>query len=121
MLDSTWATRTLAASTAVWELIDTTDRNKIASFAANRELITWSGTAQRDIASVAGATAVGVLEALVDHLACGFIIHDDHMKNGDLAYIVSCYVGSRRFYVKAKFIFLGGQERMHIFSAHLDR
>lgn len=105
----------------MWELIDTEVKNKIASFAANPELISWSGSAQRDMASVAGATAVGVLEALVDHLACGFVVYADHMKNGDLAYIVICYLGARRFYVKAKFVILDDEERMHIFSAHLDR
>jgi hypothetical protein len=105
----------------VWDIDEPAVNEKIAFFAGNSKAVTWSGTAERDIASTSRATKTGVLEAITDHLRCGYVLHGEYMKNGDLAYIMRCFLGPRRFYVKLKFVQLGDEERMHIFSAHPDR
>lgn len=105
----------------MWELTDAEIKEKIASFARAPHLVTWSGSAERDVASIPGATTASVLEAILDHLKCCYPVFADYMRNGDLAYIFRCFVGSRRLYIKVKFVFLGGQESMRVFSAHLDR
>ncbi len=105
----------------MWELSDPELKAKIASFAGRPDLVTWSRSADRDIGSTAGATRLGVLEAILDHLACEYVVHADYMENGDLAYIFRCFLGARSFYLKVKFVFPGAEERMHVFSAHFDR
>lgn len=105
----------------MWEIIDLEVKRKIAAFAERPELVVWSGTAERDIAAIAGATRLAVLDAVLDHLASGYAVDADYMKNGDLAYIFRSFVGERRLYIKVKFIFLGTQERMKVFAAHPDR
>ena len=105
----------------MWELDDVEVKEKIVAFASNPEVVTWSGTADREIGSVPGATRLAVLEGILDHLACGYIVHGDFMKNGDLAYIFECFAAERFFYVKVKFVGVGTEERMRIFSAHLNR
>jgi hypothetical protein len=104
----------------MWEVIDADVRAKLAKFAADPGLVVWSRRAERDIANTASATSLGVLAAMSDHLACGYVVHGEFMKNGDLAYIVACFMDSRNFYVKVKFIFLHADERMNVFSAHPD-
>ncbi len=105
----------------MWELTDARVKEKIAQFAANPSLVTWSGKAERDIASTAGMTKAGVLEAILDHLACGYVVHAAYMKNGDLAYIFDCFVTAHRRYIKVKFWMMAAEERMHVFSAHAHR
>ena len=105
----------------MWELNDCGVKDKIASYARSPEVVAWSRSAERDIGSTAGATKFGVLEAVLDHLSCGYVVYADHMTNGDEAFIVRCFLGRNRFYVKVKFIVLGSQERMYVFSAHRDR
>jgi hypothetical protein len=102
----------------VWELDDAAVKQRMVYFASRAHLVTWSGTAERDIASTCRMSKAGVLEALLEHLACGYVVHADYMRNGDLAYIFICFVGSHRRYIKLKFWVLDDQERMHIFSAH---
>lgn len=105
----------------MWELNDPEIRDKIANFAKARELVVWSLSAERDIGKLAGITHLAILEGLVDHIVCGYSIEADYMRNGDLAYIFRCFVGRGRLYVKLKFVQIGADERMHIFSAHPDR
>jgi hypothetical protein len=105
----------------VWLLNDPVVKQKIAQFARRPELVAWSGSAERDIANTRGVTKAGVLEGILDHLSCDFAINADHMDNGDLALILDCFVGPGRLYVKVKFIALGAEERMFVFSAHKDR
>ncbi len=105
----------------MWELNDQEVKGKIALWAKDAGRVAWSQTAERDIASTAGVTKQGVLEGLLDHLACGYVVEADHMKNQDLAYIFHCFVGAGRLYVKLKFIQLGAEERMFVFSAHVER
>jgi hypothetical protein len=107
--------------TNVWDVDDPTVKKKIGLFAGTPDAVTWSGSAERDIASTARASRLGILEAIVDHLQCGYVVQGEHMRNGDLAFILRCFLGSRRFYVKLKFVEIDGTERMHVFSAHLDR
>jgi hypothetical protein len=104
----------------VWDVIDVEVLAKVASFAANPDLVVWSRSTEHDIADSAGMTRVGVLAAILDHLECGYIVHADYMKNGDLAFILPCLVDSRWFYIKVKFIFQETGERMKVFSAHPD-
>ena len=106
---------------SVWELDDAGVKQRIADFASRPRLVTWSATAERDMASIPGMTKAGVLEALLEHLACGYVVHADYMRNGDLAYIFNCFVGRRRRYIKLKFWGVAGQERMYVFSAHPNR
>jgi hypothetical protein len=82
--------------------------------------VVWSRSAEHDIADTVGMTRLGVLAAITDHLECGYIVHADYMKNGDLAYIIPCLVDPRWFYVKVKFIVQETGERMKVFSAHPD-
>lgn len=105
----------------MWELDDCEVKNKIGAFARRPAIVTWSGQAERDMAATRGVTKLGVLEGLIEHLSCGYAVNADYMKNGDLAYIFDCFVGPRRLYVKVKFISLGSGERMHVFSAHVNR
>jgi len=105
----------------VWEMQDPEVRQKIAHFASSPHLVTWSRSAERDMASVAGMTKGAVLEAIVDHITCGYIFHAEYMKNGDLAHIFNCFVGRHRRYIKVKFWILANEERMHVFSAHPER
>jgi hypothetical protein len=104
----------------VWQMDDPEVKEKIAHFASLPELVVWSRKAERDIAGIAGITSAGVLEGILDHIACGYAVEADHMENGDLAYIFHCFVGPGRLYVKVKFIALGTGERMRVFSAHRD-
>ena len=104
----------------MWDVTDVEIRAKIARFAASPELVVWSRSAEHEIADSAGMTRLGVLAAILDHVECGYVVHGDYMKNGDLAYIVPCLVDSRWFYVKVKFIFYETGERMKVFSAHPD-
>jgi hypothetical protein len=104
----------------MWDVNDAKVRAKLSQFAANPGLVVWSRRAERDIANAARVTRLGVLEAMLDHLESGYVVRGDFMKNGDLAYILPCFVDSRRFYIKAKFIFQDADERMNIFSAHPD-
>lgn len=104
----------------MWDVIDNEVIAKLTSFAANPVLVVWSSRAERDIANAGGVTRLGILAAMSDHLECNYVVHGDYMQNGDLAYILRCFVDSRRFYVKAKFIFRDSGERMKIFSAHPD-
>ena len=105
----------------MWEMQDPEFRRKIAYFASDPHLVTWSRSAESDMASTAGMTKGAVLEAIIDHIACGYVIHADYMKNGDLAHIFNSFVGRHRRYIKVKFWILGNEERMHVFSAHADR
>jgi hypothetical protein len=102
----------------VWEENDPEVRKKIAWFAEKPELVVWSGSAERDIANTRGVTKAGVLEGILDHCSCGFIINGDHMKNGDTAFILDCFVGLGHLYVKVKFIVLDAEECMKVFAAH---
>jgi hypothetical protein len=105
----------------VWEVNDPAIREKIARFACTPELVTWSQSAERDMASTAEMTKGAVLDALVDHLSCGYVVHADYMRNGDVAYIFQCFVGRYQRYVKLKFWTPVDKERMHVFSAHPNR
>jgi len=102
----------------MWEVIDAEVRAKLAAFAARPELVVWSRSAEHDIADTAGITRFGVLAAILEHLECGYVVHADYMKNGDLAYIIPCLADPRWLYVKVKFIFQERDERMKVFSAH---
>ena len=105
----------------MWDLDDHQVKEKIAHLARRPDLVVWSRSAERDIAGIAGVTHAGVLDGVLDHLDCGYKVEADYMENGDLAYIFHCFVGPGRLYVKVKFIVLGVEERMNVFSAHLDR
>ena len=105
----------------MWELNDPAVKEKLLYFARRPHLVTWSRSAEQAIASAARLTSLGVLEAIIDHLNCGYTVECDHMRNGDLAYIFRCYVGRKEFYVKAKFVEFVGEESLRIFSAHPDR
>jgi hypothetical protein len=105
----------------VWELDDPEVKEKIAYFARRPDLVVWSRSAERDIANTPGVTHTGVLDGILDHLECGYRVDAGHMKNGDLAFILHCFVGPGCLYVKVKFIFLGSEERMRVFAAHENR
>lgn len=105
----------------MWELEDREVKEKIARFARRPDLVVWSRSAERDIASTQGVTRLGVLDGIVDHFECGYKVYSDHMKNGDLAHILHCFVDPGRLYVKLKFVIFGLEERMYIFAAHKDR
>jgi hypothetical protein len=105
----------------VWELNDPEVKRKIERFARQAEFVRWSGSAQCDIANTSGATSAGVLAGILDHLSCDFPVFADHMKNGDVAFILHCFVGPGRLYVKTKLITLGAEELMLVFSAHKNR
>ena len=66
--------------------------------------VAWSRQAEREMGNAAGVTKQGVLEGLVEHLSCGYVVEADHMQNGDLAYIFRCFVGAGRLCVKVKFV-----------------
>jgi len=107
----------------VWEITDPAIKRTIKGFAERSHLVRWSGYAERDIASTRGVTKQAVLDGILEHLACDYSVHADHMSNGDLAYIFHCFVVLGRLYVKLKFITLvpDAEEVMNIFSAHKDR
>jgi len=105
----------------VWELEDRETKEKIAHCAKKPIDVKWSRQAERDMGNTSGVTKRGVLDGLLDHLSCGYVVEADFMENGDLAYIFRCFVGHERLYVKLKFIQLGQEERMYVFSAHEDR
>ena len=105
----------------MWDLGDAEVKDKIGSFAGTPHRVTWSRTAERDIASSGGMTKAGVLEGILDHLSCDYVVHVDLMQNGDTAYIFNCFVERNRRYVKVKFWMFGDEERMHIMSAHPNR
>ena len=105
----------------MWRIYDREIREKIARFASNPGLVVWSRSAERDIASMAGVTSTAVLEGILEHLACDYVVEADHMENGDLAYIFRCFVGPGRLYVKLKFVEFDYGERMRVFSTHIDR
>jgi len=106
---------------SVWELDDLGLKLKIADFACKPDLVKWSQTAERDIACDSEMTRIGVLEAVIDHIGNGYVINCDFMKNGDLAYILNCFVGRHRRYIKLRFAMFGDIEHMYIFSAHPNR
>ena len=106
--------------TNVWEAkLD--EISNIRASASTPARVTWSKSAERDIASNVGTTKAGVLEGLLDHLESGYVVFCHHMDNGDVAFIFNCFVGPRRLYVKLKFIQWTDGERMHVFSAHPNR
>jgi hypothetical protein len=106
---------------AVWEVIDGAVKEKISRFAERPDLVIWTHSAERDIANTADVTKQGVLDGLAEHLCYGYKVEADYMQNGDLAYIFNCFIGLGRLYVKVKFVLLGAEERMCVFSAHPNR
>lgn len=105
----------------MWEVQDAAEKDKVAAFARQSGLVTVSGRAERDLGQAQGISKAGILEAIVDHISCGYVVYGDQMRNGDLAYIFKCFVGRHRWYIKLKFTDFGQGERMHVFSAHADR
>lgn len=105
----------------MWEMDDDQVKAKICDFAKRPAAVLWSGRAERDIANTRGVTKQGIFDGIIEHLSCGYAVQADYMDNGDVAYIFHCYVGPGRLYVKLKFVFIESEERMNIFSAHLNR
>ena len=105
----------------VWELLDGEIKEKIRCFASDSSLVTWTRSAEQDMASTRGMTRAAVLDGMIDHLSCGYAVYADLMENGDTAYILDCFVGGHRRYVKLKFVLWPDGERMHVFSAHAHR
>jgi hypothetical protein len=92
---------------------------KIREFASDPGKVTWSRTAEQDIADTQDMSKSGVLAALLDHVCQTKLIQTDKMRNGDTAYIARrCLIGRFERYVKVKFWALRDEEKMHVFAAH---